>query len=79
MQVECNKSLESSQQDIQVCFRPHPNRRSEQRVIACKVAGVQIGIVSGLLLGNPGIKSHSDVGAAERHKEYNMGEGGGFP
>jgi len=32
----------------------------------CKVLGVQIGTVSGLLLGNPGIKSHSDVGAAER-------------
>jgi hypothetical protein len=23
--------------------------------------------------------SHSDVGAAERRKEYYMGEGGGFP
>jgi hypothetical protein len=35
--------------------------------------------VSGLLLGSPGTKSHSDVGAARRHKEYYMGEGGGFP
>jgi len=24
-------------------------------------------------------KSHSDVGDAERHKVYYMGEGGGFP
>jgi len=24
-------------------------------------------------------KSHSDVGAVERHIEYYMGEGGGFP
>jgi len=24
-------------------------------------------------------KSHSDVGAAGRHREYYMGEGGGFP
>jgi hypothetical protein len=24
-------------------------------------------------------KSHSDVGATERHKIYYMGEGGGFP
>jgi hypothetical protein len=44
-----------------------------------KVAGVETGIVSGLLFGSHGIKSHSDVGAAERHKEYYMGEGGGFP
>jgi hypothetical protein len=36
-------------------------------------------VVSELLLGNPGTKSHSDVGAVERHKKYYMGEGGGFP
>jgi hypothetical protein len=30
-----------------------------------KILGVQIGIVSGLLLGSPRTKSHSDVGAAE--------------
>jgi len=32
-----------------------------------------------LFLGSPETKSHSDVGAAERRKEYYMGEGGGFP
>jgi hypothetical protein len=36
-------------------------------------------VVSGLLLGNPETKIHSDVGATGRHKEYYMGEGGGFP
>jgi hypothetical protein len=36
-------------------------------------------VVSGLLFGSPGTKSHSDVGAVERHKEYYMGEGVGFP
>jgi hypothetical protein len=35
--------------------------------------------ISRLLLGSPETKSHSDVGAAVRHKEYYMGEGGGFP
>ncbi len=35
--------------------------------------------VLGLFLGNPGTKNHSDVGAMGRHKEYYMGEGGGFP
>jgi len=35
--------------------------------------------VSRLLLGSPETKSHSDVGAARRHIEYYMGEGGGFP
>ncbi len=33
----------------------------------------------GLLLGSPGTKSHSDVGAAGKRREYYMGEGGGFP
>jgi hypothetical protein len=32
----------------------------------------------GLLLESPGTKSHSDVGPAERHRVYYMGEGGGF-
>ncbi len=36
-------------------------------------------VVSGLLLGSPRTKNHLDVGAAGRHKEYYMGEGGGFP
>jgi len=35
--------------------------------------------VSGLFIGSPKTKSHLDVGAAERHKVYYMGEGGGFP
>jgi hypothetical protein len=33
VQMECNTPLESSQQEVQVCFRPHPNPRSEQRVM----------------------------------------------
>ncbi len=33
----------------------------------------------GFLLGNPRTKNHSDANAAERHKVYYMGEGGGFP
>ncbi len=35
-------------------------------------------VVSGLFFGSPGTKSHSDVGVAERRREYYMGEGGGF-
>jgi len=36
-------------------------------------------VISRLLLGSPETKSHSNVGAMGRHKEYYMGEGGGFP
>jgi len=45
----------------------------------CKAPRVQTGTISRLLLGSPGTKSHSDVGAMERHRIYYMGEGGGFP
>ncbi len=44
-----------------------------------KVLGVQIGIVSGLHFGSPEKKCHSDATAVKRHREYYMGEGGGFP
>ncbi len=43
------------------------------------MAGVQTGTISRFLLGSPRIKNHSNVGAAERCREYYMGEGGGFP
>jgi len=33
VQVECDTPLESFQGELQVCFRPHPNRRFEQRVM----------------------------------------------
>jgi hypothetical protein len=46
---------------------------------SCKVPGVQTRTVLGLLLGSPNTKSHSDVGAVERHIVYYMGEGDGFP
>jgi hypothetical protein len=35
--------------------------------------------ISGLLLGSPRTKNHSDVGAVGKHREYYMGEGAGFP
>jgi hypothetical protein len=44
-----------------------------------KVPGVQTRIISGLLFGSPGTKSHLDVGDVERYKVYYVGEGGGFP
>jgi hypothetical protein len=56
-----------------------PIRGLSKELWSCKILGVQIGTVSGLLLGNPGTKSHLDVGAMKRHKVYYMGEGGGFP
>jgi hypothetical protein len=36
VQVECNTPLESSQGNLQVCFRSHPNRRSKLGVMSCQ-------------------------------------------
>jgi len=44
-----------------------------------KVLRVQTGTILGFHFGSPGKKCHSDASAAERHREYYMGEGGGFP
>jgi len=55
-----------------------PIRVWGEELWASKVPGLQLGTVSGLLLGNPGKKCHLDVASAVRHKEYYMGEGGGF-
>jgi hypothetical protein len=39
VQVECDTSLESSWEDLQVCFRPHPDRRSELGVMSSQSLG----------------------------------------
>jgi hypothetical protein len=44
-----------------------------------KVPRVQTGTVSRLHFGSPGKKCHSDVASVGEHREYYMGEGGGFP
>jgi hypothetical protein len=49
-----------------------------KKLWSCKIAGLQIRTVLRLPLGSLGTKSHSDVGAAKRRKEYYMGESGGF-
>jgi len=37
--MECNTPLESFQRELQFCFRPHPNPRSEQRVMNSQSPG----------------------------------------
>jgi hypothetical protein len=62
-------TVESFQGELQVCFRPHPNRRSEQGITSCQSLGSpnrdSFEIVSRLLLGSPEKKCHWDVGAVE--------------
>jgi hypothetical protein len=44
-----------------------------------KIMEVLTLVISGLPFGNPGTKSHLDVGPVGSHKVYYKGEGGDFP
>jgi hypothetical protein len=77
VQGECDTLLESSWRKLQVCLKSHPNQSSEKIIITLQSGGSPN--QDSFLLVSPEIKSHSNVGATERCKEYYMGEGGGFP
>jgi hypothetical protein len=47
--------------------------------MAAQSSGSPAGIVSGLHFGSPNKMCHLDVASATSHKEYYVGEGGGFP
>jgi hypothetical protein len=69
MQVASDILLESSRRGLQLCFSPHLNRRSVEKVMGPQSRR------------SPkfGTKCHLDVGFVERHRVYYKGEGGGFP
>jgi len=54
-------------------------RGQNKKLQTPKVPRVQTETVSGLHFGSPRKKCHSNASAAESHREYYMGEGGGFP
>jgi hypothetical protein len=78
VQVACDTPLESSRQELQLCFRPHLDRRSKREVIAPQSCGTSNLDNFGTPFESPGTKSHFDVTLTERCRVYYMGEGGGF-
>jgi hypothetical protein len=79
VQVDCDTPLESSQGELQVRFRPCPNRRLERKVMNAQSPRSLNRDNLETPLGSLGTKSHLGVGAVEQHREYYMGEGDGFP
>ncbi len=55
-----------------------PIRGRSKKLWMPKIPGVQTGTVSGLLLGSPRKKCHSDVASMESCREYYMREGRGL-
>jgi hypothetical protein len=75
----CDMALERSRQGIQLWSRPRCNPNLQSRVMAVQSSGSPVATISGLHFGSPGNLCHSDVASATNHREYYMGEGGGFP
>jgi hypothetical protein len=72
---ECNMALESSRQELQLCFRSHRDPRSARKVMRLQSPGSPIWRD----FGTPRKNSHLDVGSMKSHRVYYKGEGGGFP
>jgi hypothetical protein len=76
---ECDTTLESSQQELQLWFKNRPDPSSGRGTMAVQSSGSPTGTLSGLHFGSPNKMCHSDVASATSRREYYMGEGGGFP
>jgi hypothetical protein len=76
---ECDTTWKALNESYNFGSNLVPIRIWGEELWASKISGLQPGTVSGLQLGSPGKKSHSDVASAVRRREYYMGEGGGFP
>jgi hypothetical protein len=79
MQVKCDTPLESSRGELQLCYRLHPNWRSEQRVMIAQSPE----ILNRDNFGTPPWESQDKkpFGCGCRREAQNIlyGEGGGFP
>jgi hypothetical protein len=76
---ECDSTLESSRRELQHWFRTRPDPSSGRGAMAVQSSGSPVGTLSGLHFGSPNKMCHSDVASVTSHREYYMGEGGGFP
>jgi hypothetical protein len=78
VQVACDITLESSRQELKLCFIFHCNWRFKHKVMGPQNwESPTLGIQNWEF--NPETKCHLDVDLVERHKVYYKGEGGGFP
>jgi hypothetical protein len=79
VQVVCNTPLKSSRRELQLCFKPCPNRRFDHEVIAPQSCRNSNHGSFGTLFESPGTKNHLDVALMERCRVYYMKKCGGFP
>jgi hypothetical protein len=75
----CNMALERSRRGLQLWFRRRCDRTLQSGVMVVQSSESPAGTISGLHFGSPGNLCHLDVVFTASCREYNMGEGGGFP
>jgi hypothetical protein len=75
VQVACDIPLKSFWQGLQLCGRPHFNRRSSHKIMGLQSCGSP----NFKTFGTLGTKWHLGVGPVAKHKEYYVWEGGGVP
>jgi hypothetical protein len=76
---ECDMALESSRRELQHWLRTRPDPSLRRGAMAVQSSGSPVGTLSRLHFGSPNKMCHSDVASVTSHREYYMGEGGGFP
>jgi hypothetical protein len=79
LKMACNISLESSQEGLQLCCRPHLNLKFSHKVMGPQSHESPNFGNFGILIWKSRDKCHLDVGLMERHIVYYKGEGSGFP
>ncbi len=79
VQAVCDILLERFRWGLQLCFKPHRDRRSAQEIMRLQSFGSPAIAILGLPFGSLETKSHLDMAPMERRRVYYMGEGGGFP
>jgi hypothetical protein len=73
LQMTCDIQLESSRQELQLCFRSHSIKGLLTKLWGSKVAGVPTSAISGLPPRSPDTKNHLDVGSVASHIVYYKG------
>jgi hypothetical protein len=79
VQGECDTPLESSLEDLQVCFRPHPNKRSEQIIMTSQSPGSPNRDSFGTLPWESRDKKPFGCGCCGEVQIILYAKGGGFP
>jgi hypothetical protein len=72
-------ALERSRRGLQLWFRLRHDQILQSGVMRSQSFGTPTGTISGLHFGSPNKMCHLDAAFTASCREYNMGEGGGFP